>query len=118
MTHFSVPLTICGDANMEAQTDVCVLHRPSLVSLVLVADRTTFNEPGTQPKAEPQVIAGAIAAFQFNNRKREWRGFPRLNAMTVCRHAGDAKQRRRPRILALSSLASALYADRQVQQGR
>ncbi|KAH9003456.1 hypothetical protein EDB86DRAFT_3062906 [Lactarius hatsudake] len=35
----------------------------------------------TQP--EPQVIAGAIAAYQHNNEKRQTRGLPALDAMTI-----------------------------------
>jgi hypothetical protein len=79
MTRYIIPLTICGDGNRVAQTDVCLLYRPSLVLLVLVEDKTNFNR--THP--EPQVVAEAIAAFQSNNAKRGASGLPPLNAMTI-----------------------------------
>lgn len=79
MTHYIVPFTICGDGNRVAQMDVCLLYRPSLVLLVLVEDKTIFN----RNNPEPQVVAEAIAAFQFNNAKRGASGLPLLNAMTI-----------------------------------
>ncbi|KAF8952385.1 hypothetical protein BDZ97DRAFT_2083535 [Flammula alnicola] len=79
VTRYIIPLTICGDGNQVAQTDVCLLYRPSLVLLVLVEDKTIFNK--TNP--EPQVVAEAIAAFQSNNVKRRASGLPPLNAMTI-----------------------------------
>jgi len=77
--RYIIPLTICGDANRVAQTDVCLLYRPSLVLLVLVEDKMIFNK--TSPEA--QVVVEAIAAFQYNNAKREASGLPSLNAMTI-----------------------------------
>ena len=79
VTRYIIPLTICGDGNRVAQTDVCLLYRPSLVLLVLVEDKTIFNK--TNPEA--QVVAEAIAAFQSNNAKRGASGLPPLNAMTI-----------------------------------
>ena len=78
-TRFIIPLTICGESNRVAKTDVCLIHTPSFVLLVLVEDKILSNrtDPG------PQVIADAIAAFQFNNRKREGRGLDPLNVMTI-----------------------------------
>lgn len=78
-TRYVVPLTICGDANRAAQTDVCLLHRPTLVLLVLVKDKTLSN----RTDVEAQVVAEAIAAFQFNNTKRGDSGLPFLNSMTI-----------------------------------
>ncbi|KIJ15760.1 hypothetical protein PAXINDRAFT_176326 [Paxillus involutus ATCC 200175] len=63
-TRFIIPLTTCGESNRVAQTDVCLIHTPTFVLLAL-------------------VIAEAIAAFQFNNRKRKDRGLNPLNAMTI-----------------------------------
>ena len=74
--RYIIPLTICGDGNRVAQMDVCLLYRPSLVLLV---DKTIFNK--TNPEA--QVVAEAIAAFQFNNAKRGASGLLPLNAMTI-----------------------------------
>ncbi|KAG1751461.1 uncharacterized protein EDB91DRAFT_1298392 [Suillus paluster] len=62
-THYSIPLTISGDNRRTAQTD----------------DKTIYNS--TQP--EPQVIAGAIAAYQYNNEKRQSRELPILDTMTI-----------------------------------
>ena len=78
-TRYVIPLTICGDSNQVAQTDIFLLHRPTMVLLVLIEDKTLSN--GTD--AESQVVAEAIAAFQFNNKKREGRGLGRLATMTI-----------------------------------
>ncbi|KAF8486880.1 hypothetical protein DFH94DRAFT_5043 [Russula ochroleuca] len=75
-TRYIIPLTICGETNRTAQTDMCLLHRSTLILLVYktLSDRTD---------AEPQVVADAIAAFQFNNRKRESWGLVPLKSMTI-----------------------------------
>ena len=78
-TRYIIPLTICGDNRRTAQTDVCLLDRRSMILLILQGDKTIFNS--TQP--EPQVIAEAIAAYQYNNEKRQTRGLPTLDAMTI-----------------------------------
>jgi hypothetical protein len=78
-TRYIIPLTICGETNRTAQTDVCLLHRPTLILLVLVEDKTLSNR--TDP--ESQVVAEAIAAFQFNNFKRESWGLAPLESMTI-----------------------------------
>lgn len=77
--RYTIPLTICGDASGVAQTDVCLLHRPTLVLLVVVKDNPLSG--GTD--AEAKVVAEAIAAFQFNNTKRGDIGLPLLNSMTI-----------------------------------
>jgi hypothetical protein len=64
-TRYIIPLTICGDNCRIAQTDVCLLDRQSMILLVLQEDKTIFNS--TQP--EPQ--------------KRQTRGLPTLDAMTI-----------------------------------
>ncbi|KAJ7657798.1 hypothetical protein DFH06DRAFT_1408866 [Mycena polygramma] len=73
-TRYSVPLAICGETNGTAQTDVCLLHRPSLILLVLLSNVT---DP------QSQVIATAIAVFQFNNRKRVDLGREPLESMVI-----------------------------------
>ena len=55
-----IPLTLCGE-NRDAQTDVCLVYRPSTVLLLLVEDKTLFNKIS----AEGQMVAEAIAAFQI-----------------------------------------------------
>ena len=78
-TRYAIPLTICADSDWIAQTDVCLLYRPTMVLLVLIKDKTLSN----RTDAEAQVIASAIAAFQFNNQKREGKGLAGLAAMTI-----------------------------------
>jgi len=78
-TRYIIPLTICGDNRRTAQTDVCLLDRRSMILLILQEDKTIFDS--TQP--EPQVIAEAIAAYQYNNEKRQTRGLAILDAMTI-----------------------------------
>lgn len=78
-TRYTVPLTICGEANRAAPTDVCLIHRPTFILLVLVNDKMLSN--GTD--AEAHAIAEAIAVFQFNNRKRVECGLDPLDTMTI-----------------------------------
>jgi hypothetical protein len=59
--------------------EVCLIYRPTFILLVLVEDKTLNN----RTDAEAQVIAEAIAAFQFNNRKRKEHGLDPLDAMTI-----------------------------------
>jgi hypothetical protein len=47
---------------------------------VLQGDKTVFN---IKAQPEAQVIAEAIAAFQYNNEKRQTRGLRPLDAMTT-----------------------------------
>ncbi|TFK35027.1 hypothetical protein BDQ12DRAFT_655917 [Crucibulum laeve] len=78
-TRFIIPLTICGESKRTAEMDVCLLHRPTMVLLVLVEDKTLSNNTN----AESQVVAEANAIFQFNNDKRKRKGLPRLKVMTI-----------------------------------
>ncbi|KAI0285459.1 hypothetical protein BGY98DRAFT_946046 [Russula aff. rugulosa BPL654] len=78
-TRHTIPLSICGENNTVAQTDVCLMDRRSTILLVLQDDKTIFNP--SDP--EPQVIAEAIAAYQHNNQRRNRMGLPTLNTMTV-----------------------------------
>ena len=78
-THYIIPLTICGKANCVAQTDVCLIHHPTFILLVLIEDRTLSN----RTDGEAQVIAEAIATFQFNNGNHKEHSLDPLNAMTI-----------------------------------
>jgi hypothetical protein len=78
-TRHIIPFSICGDITKVAQTDVCLLDRRSMILLVLQEDKTIFNR--SDPEA--QVIAEAIAAYQYNNRKRQQMGMHPLDAMTI-----------------------------------
>lgn len=71
-----IPLIICGEKRV-AQTDVCISHR--LIYLILVEDKTLTN----RANPEPQVIAEAIATFQWNNSRRASLGLATLDAMTI-----------------------------------
>jgi hypothetical protein len=76
-TRHDIPFTICGD-NQVAETDVCLVHLNSMILLV-VQDRPSFN--GSSP--ECQVIADAVAAFQYNNHKLMDIGREPLDKMVI-----------------------------------
>ena len=78
-TRYIIPWTICGDNRRDSQTDVCLLDGRSMILLVLQKDKAIINST----QAEPQIIAEAIAAYQYNNEKRQTRGLPTLDAMTI-----------------------------------
>jgi hypothetical protein len=65
-SRFNIPLTISGDRTKCAQTDVCLVKEDNIVLLLLQEDKKLGNDD-----PEPQVIAEAIAAFQYNNYRRE-----------------------------------------------
>ena len=75
-TRYNIPLTICGKYE-NAQTDVCLMDGQTMILLILQKDKTMFNS--SDP--EPEVIAEAIAAFQYNNNKRESGGLAALDEM-------------------------------------
>ena len=77
--RYVIPWTICGDNRRPGQADVCLLDRRSMIVLVLQKDKALFNS--TQP--EPQIIAEAIGVYQYNNERRQARGLPTLDAMTI-----------------------------------
>jgi len=72
-----IPLTICGDNGRVAQTDVSLVRRS--FHLIIVENKTSTNT--SDP--EPQVIAQAIAAFQWNNKERRHHGLDPLDSMTI-----------------------------------
>ncbi|KAH9071197.1 hypothetical protein EDB83DRAFT_2541838 [Lactarius deliciosus] len=76
----AIPFLICGE-NSVAQTDVCVMDDNEIL-LLLQEDKGLTN----MADPEPQVIAGAIATFALNNRKRERQLNlpPRGSAMFPC----------------------------------
>ena len=78
-TCYIIPLTICGEGNRATQMDVCLIHHPTFILLVLIEDKTLSN----RTDAEAQVMAEAIAAFQFNNRKHKDHGLDPLDLMTI-----------------------------------
>ena len=60
-----IPLIMCGE-QVYAKTDVCVLDIAPEFLLLVQGDESNVNPRDP----EPQLIAGAIAAFQYNNAKR------------------------------------------------
>lgn len=58
-TRCVIHLTIRGEANLVAQTDVCLIHNPAFALLELVADKT----PSNKTEAEVGVAAEAIQPF-------------------------------------------------------
>jgi len=78
-TRVSIPLLICGDSGRVAQTDVCLMADSSTILLVIQQDKTV----NSTKDPEPQVIAEAIAAFQYNNLARHRLGLQPLETMTI-----------------------------------
>ena len=61
-TCYAIPLSINGTPNRSAQMDVCLVHGSSS-AIVIPLVQTTVDP-------DPQIIASAIATFQYNNRIR------------------------------------------------
>jgi hypothetical protein len=84
-TRHSIPFSICdsfsmyGKKDAQAQADVCLVDRRSAMILLLQVNTTLFSS--SDP--EPQVIAGAIAAYQYNNARRKRMGLHTLSTMTI-----------------------------------
>ena len=78
-THHTIPLSICGDLSKVPQTNICLLDRRLTILFILQEDETIFS----LSDLEPQVVAGAIAAYQYNNQKRQCMDLPALNTMIV-----------------------------------
>lgn len=77
-TRFILPLVNCGDPDCIAQIDMCILHNPTaLALLVMVRERNITRDP------EAEIVAAAIACFEYNNRRRELYGLSRLHKMTI-----------------------------------
>ena len=53
---YTIPLLIRGGANCVAQIDMCLIHRPTFILLVLIEGKTLTDGIN----AEAQAIAGAI----------------------------------------------------------
>ncbi|KAI9566181.1 hypothetical protein HD554DRAFT_2315632 [Boletus coccyginus] len=76
-SHSAIPLLICGEATRTIQTNICLV-RHSFILLIVQEDKTlSAKDP------EPQVIAGAVAAFQLNNRNRCQLGMDRKDSMSI-----------------------------------
>ena len=64
LTCQRIPLTMCG-TNTIAETDVCVQNNDNI--LLLVQEDKAYRN---SDDPEPQLVAEAIAAFQYNNKTR------------------------------------------------
>lgn len=77
-TRKDIPFLICGEWR-HAKTDVCLVDRLQNDILLLVQEDKRFTPQAPQdPKA--QLIAEAIAAFEYNNRQRTSSGVEALDA--------------------------------------
>jgi len=81
VSQYGLPLTICGKNNRKAIPDICLMsYQPvPMILLVVQRDKPVFGSRGP----EPPVIAGAVAAFQYNNRSRAKIGLPTLDTTTI-----------------------------------
>ncbi|KAK0470241.1 uncharacterized protein EV420DRAFT_100107 [Desarmillaria tabescens] len=76
--RYSIPFMICGDDGRVAQTNLCLVQGNTTILLVIQ------NETAIGTKnPEAQVIAEAIAAFQYNNVARDRNGLDPLDSMTI-----------------------------------
>lgn len=78
-SRYAIPFTICGDDRRSAQTDLCLVQGTTTILLVIQEDQTVV----TARNPEAQVIAEAVATFQFNNAARDRYGLDRLDSMTI-----------------------------------
>jgi hypothetical protein len=78
-SRYALPLLISGDPNRSAQTDVSLVQGSSTILLVVREDKTAISVRNP----EPQVIAEAIATFQWNNNIRANLVEPELDSMTI-----------------------------------
>ena len=77
-SRYPIPLLICGESR-AAQTDVALIQGSSTILLVVQEDKIAVSPHDP----EPQVIAEAIAAFQWNNRNRARLDQPELDSMII-----------------------------------
>lgn len=73
----NIPLFMCG-GETHAKADVCVVDRNSGILLLVQEDKRYLGEMDP----EPQLIAGAIAAFQHNNARLQSIGLEPIQAKT------------------------------------
>jgi len=76
-TRHSIQFFIAGIIS-KAQTDVCIIRKDNRILLLLQENKTLENTKDP----EAQVIAEAIAAFQENNKIREYNNKEILEIMT------------------------------------
>ncbi|KAG6813624.1 hypothetical protein H0H92_009241 [Tricholoma furcatifolium] len=74
-SRYIIPLSMCGESRF-AQTNVCMIQRQHFIVLVLGENKTH----GSLKHVEPQLIAEAIAAFQYNNKTCRAHSLPVLDS--------------------------------------
>ena len=74
-----IPLYMCS-ANTHTKTDVCVVDCTTERSLLLL--QMDMQYPDGKDR-EPQLIAMAIAAFQFHNHRLSTLGLPTVNTAVI-----------------------------------
>ena len=75
-SRYAVPLLVCGDSNRSEQIDICLVQGSCTILLVVQEDKDLLNP-------EAQIIAEAIATFQYNNHIRVRSGESELDSMTI-----------------------------------
>ena len=78
-SRYAIPFMICGDDRRSAQTDLCLVQGTTTILLVIQEDKTVISAKNP----EAQVIAEAVAAFQYNNAARDRNGIDPLHSMTI-----------------------------------
>ena len=73
----TIPLFMCG-AQTHAKSDICVVDRNHGIFLLVQEDKSHLEEADP----EPQLIAEAIAAFQYNNSRLQRIGLHPIQAKT------------------------------------
>ncbi|KAK0470594.1 hypothetical protein IW261DRAFT_1573028 [Armillaria novae-zelandiae] len=68
-------LRLLGFEERSAQTDLCLIQGTMTILLVIQEDKTLVSEA--------QVIAEAVAAFQYNNTARDHNGLDLRDSMTI-----------------------------------
>ena len=77
--RMDIPLYMCS-ANTLTQPDICLVEYPTQRNVLLFQEDKRHLE-GNDP--EPQLIAEAIAAFQFHNHRLSALGLPTVNAAVI-----------------------------------
>ena len=74
-TRYTISLSISGDPNRSVQTSVCLVHGSSSAVAIPVVQTTV--DP------DPQIVASAIATFQYNNWIRARLGQEELESAII-----------------------------------
>ncbi|KAG1852216.1 hypothetical protein F4604DRAFT_1300295 [Suillus subluteus] len=75
----SIPLLICDEIRKVAKINLCLRDFESKMILFLQMNKT----PMGRSNVEARMIVGAIAAYQYNNNKRQKRDLHPLDTMTI-----------------------------------